>query len=191
MNSPHKCQWRGALIFICAWTNGWVSNREAGDLRRLRTHYDVNVLGYVLSRYLNSFILIPTLWWQQINISQETTHRVQSRRDHITEIYSRGNISYHNLNNDYCYFPADVFESAIDMLLLQWLLRAIDWALQHRSLTFSDLICSLGCGTLVGYNLTAKSALNIKYVLDLFSVVNGLVKVSIWKRLICYTWFPL
>ena len=40
VNSPHKCQWRGALIFslICLWINGWVNNREAGDLRRCRAH---------------------------------------------------------------------------------------------------------------------------------------------------------
>ena len=25
---------------ICAWINGWVNNREAGGLRRHRTHYD-------------------------------------------------------------------------------------------------------------------------------------------------------
>ena len=31
VNSPHKGQWRGALIFslICAWINGGVYNREA------------------------------------------------------------------------------------------------------------------------------------------------------------------
>ena len=42
-NAPHKGQWRGALMFslICAWVNGWVNNREAGDLRRHRAHYDV------------------------------------------------------------------------------------------------------------------------------------------------------
>ena len=42
VNSPYKGQWRGALIFsmICAWINGWVNNREAGDLRRHRAHYD-------------------------------------------------------------------------------------------------------------------------------------------------------
>ena len=29
VNSPHKSQWRGALIFslICVWTNDWVKNR--------------------------------------------------------------------------------------------------------------------------------------------------------------------
>ena len=46
VNSPHKGQWRGALMFslICDWINGWVSNREAGDLRRHRTHNDVIVM---------------------------------------------------------------------------------------------------------------------------------------------------
>ena len=31
VNSPHKGQWRGTLMFslICAWTKGWVNNREA------------------------------------------------------------------------------------------------------------------------------------------------------------------
>ena len=44
--SPHKGQWRGALMFslICVWINGWVNNREAGDLRRYRAHYDVIVM---------------------------------------------------------------------------------------------------------------------------------------------------
>ena len=47
VNSPHKGQWRGSLMFslICAWINRWVNNREAGDLRRYRTHYDVIVMG--------------------------------------------------------------------------------------------------------------------------------------------------
>ena len=46
VNSPHKGQWRGALMFslICAWINDWVNNGEAGDLRRHRTHDDVIVM---------------------------------------------------------------------------------------------------------------------------------------------------
>ena len=46
VNSPHEGQWRRALMFslICAWINDWVNNREAGDLRRHRAHYDVNVM---------------------------------------------------------------------------------------------------------------------------------------------------
>ena len=41
VNSPHKGQWRGALMFslICVWINSQVNNREAGDLRRYRAHY--------------------------------------------------------------------------------------------------------------------------------------------------------
>ena len=46
VNSPYKGQWRGALMFslICVWINGWVNNREAGDLRRYHAHYDVTVM---------------------------------------------------------------------------------------------------------------------------------------------------
>ena len=46
VNSPHKGQWRGALMFslICAWIKGSVNNREAGDSRRHRVHYDVTVM---------------------------------------------------------------------------------------------------------------------------------------------------
>ena len=46
MNSPHKGQWRGALMFslIWVWLNGWVNNREASDLRHYRAHYDVTVM---------------------------------------------------------------------------------------------------------------------------------------------------
>ena len=45
-SSPYKGQWRGALMFslICVWINGWVNNREAGDLIRNRAHYNVIVI---------------------------------------------------------------------------------------------------------------------------------------------------
>ena len=29
---------------ICSWISGWVNNREAGDLKRYRAHYDVIVM---------------------------------------------------------------------------------------------------------------------------------------------------
>ena len=48
VNSPHKGQWRGALMFslICAWTNSWANHRDAGELRR---HCNVNwdILAYL------------------------------------------------------------------------------------------------------------------------------------------------
>ena len=46
VNSPCKGQWCRALMFslICAWLNGWVNNREAGDLRCHHAHYDIIVM---------------------------------------------------------------------------------------------------------------------------------------------------
>ena len=46
VNSPHKGQWHGALMFslVCSWINVWVNNWEAGDLRCHRVHYDVTVM---------------------------------------------------------------------------------------------------------------------------------------------------
>ena len=64
VNSPHKGQWRGALMFslICVWINDWVNNREAGDLRRYRDHYDVIVM----------------VWWWVANMSSKyLDHRPQ------------------------------------------------------------------------------------------------------------------
>ena len=54
VNSPHKGQWRGALMFplICAWINDWVNNREAGDWRRHRAH----------TSHCNDPVLSPTPW---------------------------------------------------------------------------------------------------------------------------------
>ena len=52
VNSPHKGQRRGALMFplICVGINGWENNREAGDLRCCRAHYDVIVMGVVITK---------------------------------------------------------------------------------------------------------------------------------------------
>ena len=46
VNSPHKGQWRRALMFsmICALNKRLIKKREAGDLRRHRVHNDVTVM---------------------------------------------------------------------------------------------------------------------------------------------------
>ena len=61
VNSPHKGQWRGALMFslISAWINGWVNNGEAGDLRRHPAHYDV----IVMSRFRTVTPVWIQIWW--------------------------------------------------------------------------------------------------------------------------------
>ena len=69
VNSPHKGQWRGALMFslMCVWINGCVNNREAGDLRRNQAHYDVIVM------------IVPDTWYYlssvfTVTCSSDTTN---------------------------------------------------------------------------------------------------------------------
>ena len=47
------------VFFICAWISSWVNNREAGDLRRHRTHCDNLVMSRsaVISHVISSAIL--------------------------------------------------------------------------------------------------------------------------------------
>ena len=44
----------GALMFsfICAWTNGWINNRDDGDLRRHRAHCDVIVMIFFTVKFI-------------------------------------------------------------------------------------------------------------------------------------------
>ena len=53
VNSPHKGQWREPVMFsmIFAWINGWVNNREAGDLRSHCAHYDVIAMIFRLAHH--------------------------------------------------------------------------------------------------------------------------------------------
>ena len=55
VNSQLKGQWHGALMFplICVWINDRVNNREAGDLRPHRAHYDVVVMHW--GKYMNGY----------------------------------------------------------------------------------------------------------------------------------------
>ena len=48
VNFSYNGQWCGASMFslICAWINGCVNNREAGDLRRHRPQYEVIAMRY-------------------------------------------------------------------------------------------------------------------------------------------------
>ena len=67
VNSPHKDQWCGALRFslICTWVNYWINNREAGDLRRHRAHYDVIVMWWsaVLKLVFDMLLISLLICW--------------------------------------------------------------------------------------------------------------------------------
>ena len=62
VDSPHKGQWLGALMFslISARTNSGANNRDAGDLRRHGAHYDV------ILRCIELFIKYGTFEWYVI-----------------------------------------------------------------------------------------------------------------------------
>ena len=121
--SPHTGQWCGALMFslICVWINGWVNNREAGDLRRYGAHNDVTVMysmKYLWQRGLNCWnwlLLTMTsvyievhiharFWWEQpirlIALLTETAfsyiqHVMSSLQPSATKWTSDTNMSKH------------------------------------------------------------------------------------------------
>ena len=71
VNSPHKGQWRGALVFslICVWIHDRVNNREAGDLRRYRAHHDVTVMAGHISNPTNSATVARLGLWGNLRQS--------------------------------------------------------------------------------------------------------------------------
>ena len=84
VDSPHKGQWRGALMLSLIWAsiNDWRNNREAGDLRRHRAHYDVIVIQngcYGADKNAFPWMKITVCWfkfhwnpflWRHLTISQ-------------------------------------------------------------------------------------------------------------------------
>ena len=48
------------VFFICAWRNGWVNNRETGDLRRHRANYDVTIMS--LLHYIVLSLIYRVYW---------------------------------------------------------------------------------------------------------------------------------
>ena len=102
VNSPQKGQWCGALMFslICAWINGRVNNREAGDLRCHRSHYDVTVMpkhhsneSYIRN-YNIPWMSIPMLHQCVKLIKESPIHRVFTKlNNHSREVYGS---TYHD-----------------------------------------------------------------------------------------------
>ena len=96
VNSPHKGQWRGALMFslIYVWINDWVNNREVGDLRRYRAHYDVIVMdsfrlnwyAYIMLPYSSKVVQFCSSYHSQI-------HRYLSRVYCMTPVVARSSIA--------------------------------------------------------------------------------------------------
>ena len=64
LDSPPKGQEPGALMFslMFAGTNVWVNSRQAGDLRRHGTHYDVTIKLLVRSQWPKSIYQFMYAW---------------------------------------------------------------------------------------------------------------------------------
>ena len=87
VNSPHKGQWRGALMLslLCAWTDSWTNNGCAGDLRRHRAHYDVIKWDVVVPPLLSLW----KLKWhiQRFSVCYENS-RLYKREIHFSRFYT-------------------------------------------------------------------------------------------------------
>ena len=69
VNSSHKGQWRGALVFslICTWTNGYANNQDPSNLRRHRSDYDITLMNQLMRLLVNRVMLHNKgLWPRQI-----------------------------------------------------------------------------------------------------------------------------
>ena len=124
VNSPHKGQWRGALMFslISAWTNGWVNNRDAGDLRRHRVHYDVTVMGFTVFREAQTgnqltWLTNPTM--QRFHISQCT---IQNRNVYMMGYGTSALWDLWDCIFDWCYLLWVRLEVNGAYLKLHWIL---------------------------------------------------------------------
>ena len=61
---------------ICVWIIGWVNNREAGDLRRYRAHYDVIIMDHKYSNVIpKKLSFFGKHFW--IFVYLFLTHRIQ------------------------------------------------------------------------------------------------------------------
>ena len=64
VNPREKGQWRRALMvhLICAQTNTWKNNGEAGDLRRHRGHYDDTIMYFAGTETVERLHQCQPIW---------------------------------------------------------------------------------------------------------------------------------
>ena len=113
INSPQKGQWRRALIFslICAWINGWVNNREAGDLGRYRAHYDVTVMQLIPRIH----ILMGDF---SLNNSRKATHSSPVRASYgMSFVRAKYDQSFVTITFGLCTPPCCIWPRYIESLL--------------------------------------------------------------------------
>ena len=109
VNSPHKGQWRGALMFslICVWIYGWVNNREAVDLRRYRAHYNITVMSlFSLVRKKTLMFPITSPSWGESTVYRWIPFtNCQLCGNRLQDIFIMGMLGILHTQSDYLIFP--------------------------------------------------------------------------------------
>ena len=100
VNSSHKGQWHGALMFsfICAWINGCVNNRQAGDLRRHRAHYDVTVMLAAYSIFQLCAVSQLCFWQAIFRKSHNCTNNLYHYENTSRDLNERVNVLFDCMN---------------------------------------------------------------------------------------------
>ena len=79
-------------FFIWAWINVWVNNREAGDLRRHRVHYDVTLMCLPHTSSANTIVVYAndihvvysitgTRWFNLHNVFDNSEYVISTKRE--------------------------------------------------------------------------------------------------------------
>ena len=117
-----KGQWRGALMcpLICTWINGWLNNREAGDLRRHCAHNYVTVMTII------DFTpgMARNMWNRKILVFQENSSQL------ITFLF---------LRNDRKHKYVFVFSIRLSFIKNGYSASKNEYFLTHRRLTIHGL----------------------------------------------------
>ena len=105
MNSPHKGQWRGALMFslICVWINGWVNNRESGDLKRQWAHYYVTVMiteHIFVMLSMSVLLILHATWLSKARITEKKYLYI------VSPYFTTNLIAMTKVIKDFCDWPS-------------------------------------------------------------------------------------
>ena len=154
MNSPHKGQWRRALIFslICVWINGWVNNREAGDLRCYRVHYEVIVMCSISSIWPCDAIWhrsVSTLVQVMPHFSQATSHHMNIV-DLLSQRYNDTWVQFHE------------WYLCHQLITLAWKLHLKSWFKSPRGLWFNIYISLVATLSLKTYLASSDEQLSAR-----------------------------
>ena len=72
------------VFFICAWTNGWTNNPDAGDLRRHRAYYDVTAMT-LQNKDITCIVLLASIgsWGTCILAAIPSPRRNEAKENHV------------------------------------------------------------------------------------------------------------